>query len=77
MADAVIEGKALRKEEVIEEEAALAASREMIEEPELSDEDLLGEATLAKLSAQVRGLVEVSEEELGSILGLWQTSNRS
>jgi small subunit ribosomal protein S2 len=65
MADAVIEGKALRKEEVIEEEAALAASREMIEEPELSDEDLLGEATLAKLSAQVRGLVEVSEEELG------------
>ena len=65
MADAVIEGKAMRKEEVAEEEAALEASRGMVEEPELSDEDLLGEATLAKLSAQVRGLVEIDEEELG------------
>jgi small subunit ribosomal protein S2 len=65
MADAVIEGKAMRKEEVAEEEAALAASRGLTEEPELSDEDLLGEATLAKLSAQVRGLVEINEEELG------------
>jgi small subunit ribosomal protein S2 len=65
MADAVIEGKAMRKEEVAEEEAALEASRGMIEEPELADEDLLGEATLAKLSAQVRGLVEIDAEELG------------
>jgi small subunit ribosomal protein S2 len=65
MADAVIEGKAMRKEEVAEEEAALEASRGMIEEPELADEDLLGEATLAKLSAQVRGLVEIDPEELG------------
>jgi len=65
MADAVIEGKAMRKEEVAEEEAALEASRGLIEEPELADEDLLGEATLAKLSAQVRGLVEIDAEELG------------
>jgi small subunit ribosomal protein S2 len=65
MADAVVEGKALRKEEEIEEEAELAVARGLLEEPELSDEDLLGEATLAKLSAQARGIVELEEEELG------------
>jgi small subunit ribosomal protein S2 len=65
MADAVIEGKAMRKEEIVEEEAALAISRGLVEEPELSDEDLLGEATLAKLSAQVRGIVESEEDDLG------------
>jgi small subunit ribosomal protein S2 len=51
MADAVMEGKAMRKEEEIEampEEAAMAIS----EEPELSDEQLLGEATLAKLPSR-------------------------
>ena len=51
MADAVMEGKAMRKEEEIEampEEAAIAIS----EEPELSDEELLGEATLAKLPSR-------------------------
>lgn len=65
MADAVIEGKAMRKEEVIEEEAAQEAVSGMGEEPELSDEELLGEATLAKLSAQARGLVDLDETELG------------
>ena len=65
MADAVIEGKAMRKEEVVEEEAALEAARGMGEELELTDEDLLGEATLAKLSAQVRAIAEVDEKELG------------
>ena len=65
MADAVIEGKAMRKEEIVEEEAALEAGRSMGEEPELSDEELLGEATLAKLSAQARGLVDIDETELG------------
>ncbi len=62
MADAVLEGKAAWKEE---EEAAQAAaevqssaeaeqkvSAPAREETELSDEDLLGEATLAKLSAE-------------------------
>jgi len=61
MADAVMEGKALRKEEEIEampEEAVMAIS----EEPELSDEDLLGEATLAKLpSRQPASEEDVSE----------------
>jgi small subunit ribosomal protein S2 len=45
MADAVLEGKAMRKD--IEEETAPPP---MVEEAELSDEDLLGAATLAKLA---------------------------
>jgi small subunit ribosomal protein S2 len=45
MADAVLEGKAMRKD--VEEEVAVPA---MVEEAELSDEDLLGAATLAKLA---------------------------
>lgn len=52
MADAVLEGKAMRKEEeefeAMPEETRMAIS----EEPELSDEDLLGEATLAKLPSR-------------------------
>jgi small subunit ribosomal protein S2 len=60
MADAVMEGKAMRKEEEFEampEEAAMAIS----EEPELSDEELLGEATLAKLPS--RQMVAESDSE--------------
>lgn len=51
VADAVMEGKAMRKEEEFEampEEVAMAIS----DEPELSDEELLGEATLAKLPSR-------------------------
>jgi small subunit ribosomal protein S2 len=51
VAEAVMEGKAMRKEEEIEampEEAAMVVS----DEPELSDEELLGEATLAKLPSR-------------------------
>ena len=51
MAEAVMEGKAMRKEdeyEAMPEEAPMAIS----EEPELSDEDLLGAATLAKLPSR-------------------------
>ena len=51
MADAVMEGKAMRKEDELEampDEAPMAIS----EEPELSDEDLLGAATLAKLPSR-------------------------
>jgi small subunit ribosomal protein S2 len=67
IADAVMEGKAMRKEEEIEampETARMAIS----EEPELSDEDLLGEATLAKLpsrqpSAEDEELEEAEEGE--------------
>jgi small subunit ribosomal protein S2 len=53
IADAVVEGKAMRKDEEAEEEM-MAASEVMmpaIDEPELSDEELLGAATLAKISA--------------------------
>ncbi len=61
IADAVLEGKAMRKEENEAEEAAAAAgparppapARPRLEtEDELEDEDLLGEATLAKLGHQ-------------------------
>jgi small subunit ribosomal protein S2 len=57
IADAVLEGKALRKDEVAEEETELGeglpADRfaEEAEFEEASDEDLLGEATLAKLKS--------------------------
>lgn len=58
IADAVQEGKALRKEEEIE---ALPAEVAMVaEEPELTDEELLGEATLAKLTPRP---VELSSDE--------------
>lgn len=71
IADAVMEGKAMRKE--IEEEreavefaaptapAARLPRRQMLEEEELADEELLGEATLAKLSG--RSEIEPEEEE--------------
>lgn len=49
MADAALEGRALRKEEDIEPEMMARVSGE---DRELSDEELLGEATLAKLSAR-------------------------
>jgi small subunit ribosomal protein S2 len=57
IADAVLEGKALRKDEGEEE---VLMPRGMVEEVELSDEDLLGEATLAKLGTRTA----VAEEEL-------------
>ncbi|MFZ6026340.1 MAG: 30S ribosomal protein S2 [Chloroflexota bacterium] len=57
IADAVIEGKAMRKDDEVEDLAA--ASQPMsTEDVELSDEDLLGAATLAKL-----GSSDVAEEE--------------
>jgi len=61
IADAAVEGKALRKEEELE---ALPAEMAMAiaEEPELSDEELLGEATLAKLPSRSRALFEELEE---------------
>lgn len=52
IADAVIEGKALRKEVEVEQPVRM----EMMEEAELSEEELLGESTLAKLS-QARSIV--------------------
>jgi small subunit ribosomal protein S2 len=60
IAEAAIEGKAMRKEEP---EAAFAEerARAIAEEPELSDEELLGEATLAKIPS--RSAAELSEVE--------------
>jgi hypothetical protein len=49
----VVEGKAMRKEEPEEEMAQAMGARVSPEEVELSDEDLLGEATLAKISRTI------------------------
>jgi small subunit ribosomal protein S2 len=74
MADAVEEGKAMRKDEELEAEAAEArivdATAESVRRPahaidldeELKDDELLGEATLAKL-APVPEIEEVTPEE--------------
>ncbi len=62
IADAVIEGKDMRKEEEFEAmpaEAAMAIS----DEPELSDEELLGEATLAKLPSRQMEIDDFEEED--------------
>jgi len=48
IADAALEGRAMRKEEEVEALPEVAAM--VAEEPELTDEELLGEATLAKLT---------------------------
>ncbi len=72
IADACIEGLGARKEEVVEEQAHVVA-RAGVEEAELSDEELLGEATLAKLithpkdlaPAEIAEIEEEFEEEKG------------
>jgi len=64
IADAVAEGKAMRKEEA--EEPALekmGAHLPETEEPELSDEELLGASTLAKISRPKAVEEEDDEEE--------------
>lgn len=62
IADAVLEGRALRKEEEIEPVGE--GLRAYIEEPELADEDLLGEATLAKIAPKLRAFAEEDIEEI-------------
>jgi small subunit ribosomal protein S2 len=60
IADAALEGRAMRKEEEVEEvpgEPRMAA-----EEVELSDEELLGEATLAKLGSRTTYIAAEDEE---------------
>ena len=61
IADAAVEGRAMRKDEV--EEEAMKSRPAAIEEAELSDEELLGEATLAKLTTRGAGLP--AEEDFG------------
>ncbi len=77
MADAVLEGKAIRKDEgEAEEEAKLAAAparrptrpTPVMDEVELEDEDLLGEATLAKISRKVEEEAEAEEAEEAEVV---------
>ena len=67
IADAAIEGKGMRKDEGEEDVAARSASRVMVEEPELGDEELLGEATLAKLSPK-RSITIESDADVEAII---------
>ncbi|MBN2146203.1 MAG: 30S ribosomal protein S2 [Anaerolineales bacterium] len=62
IADAAFEGLGLRKEDIVEEEAAQTVAAVALEEQELSDEDLLGAATLAKLAPRMTE--ETVEEEV-------------
>lgn len=69
IADAALEGLGARKEEIVEEEVRTIA-RAAVEEAELTDEELLGEATLAKLivhpkDIEIEAIVEEIEEEKG------------
>jgi small subunit ribosomal protein S2 len=62
MADAVLEGKALRKDLPEEERAyEMGAVMPGADERELTDEELLGEATLAKLSSRIP-VVDIEDE---------------
>lgn len=63
IADAVIEGKAMREEEEEIEPAPEMMRMMGAEEPELSDEELLGEATLAKLASAAAEEAEAVEPE--------------
>lgn len=63
ISDAVLEGRALRKD--VEEEVVPFEKRiPEFEEEELSDEELLGEATLAKLSPRTVADIEGEEEDV-------------
>jgi small subunit ribosomal protein S2 len=70
IADAVLEGKAMRKDDDMGEEESVSISSgevaprrfaRMDNEEELKDEDLLGDATLAKLSASAEDEVVATE----------------
>jgi small subunit ribosomal protein S2 len=69
IADAAMEGLGARKEEIVEEQVRIIA-RAGVEETELSDEELLGEATLAKLVAHPRDIASIEIEELVDVKGL-------
>ncbi len=64
MADAALEGKALRKDREAQEALEGEAEAEMAPEfEEMADEELLGEATLAKLESGEYGEEEAAEAE--------------
>ena len=62
IADAAIEGKAMRKEEDLDVAEPMRAALPSIDEPELTDEELLGEATLAKITPKTIAIA--SEEDV-------------
>jgi len=62
IADAALEGRALRKEE---EPLPREVEVVVAEEPELSDEELLGEATLAKLAPRASIVISDDEDLVG------------
>lgn len=64
IADAVMEGKGMRKDE--DELEAIPAARMPEAEEELSDEELLGESTRAKIEAAAEEEAEASVDEGGS-----------
>ena len=68
IADAVLEGKAMRKEQPEGEVAQAIGAKVSAEEPELSDEELLGEATLAKISRSITIDEDSDIEELAEEL---------
>jgi small subunit ribosomal protein S2 len=61
LADAVLEGKAMRKDEEPEREAGTEAEAAEAAAAEMSDEELLGEATLAKLQSGEFGEKQAEE----------------
>jgi small subunit ribosomal protein S2 len=63
IADAALEGLGSRKDEVQEEEVRVVA-RAAVDERELTDEELLGEATLAKLTPRLKALDEELVEDV-------------
>ncbi|MCH7586434.1 MAG: 30S ribosomal protein S2 [Chloroflexi bacterium] len=71
MADAVLEGKALRKDVDVEEEAAASPQPAADPEVELTDEELLGDATLAKLQTgeydEKRALPETEKDKVETV----------
>ncbi len=62
MADAAVEGKASRKDLPEEEETPTHFVMAGVDERELSDEELLGEATLAKISSHAPAVVKDESE---------------
>ncbi len=68
IADAALEGKAMRKDEEAEEQPAVVASRaassSMMDEPELEDNELLGAATLAKINKPEEAAASINDEDV-------------
>jgi small subunit ribosomal protein S2 len=66
IADAVVEGRAMRKDLEEEQEPVTEVAMAGIEEQELTDEELLGEATLAKITASQEAMA-VAETKAAEI----------